>query len=379
VNRESLREHFEWFADWARGTSPLYATLARDIATDPALLELADRVPVDRAPANVFFAAVHSLLLDDVDHPLGAYDPTCVADENDARAPDDEAFGALQAFCDEYREELVEMLPTRRTQTNAVRRCTALVPAFGFVSRQVDRRPIALIEVGPSAGLNLCWDRYGYEYERADEADDSDAEDGPVVYGDASASVRLRSTLRGDGAPPLPDPPTSLPPVASRVGLDLNPLDVCNPDDVAWLLGLVWPEHTERHELLRAAIDAARENPPELRAGDALESLSTAVGEVPTETPVVVFDTQVRYQFDEAMDERYRALIRDLGADRELHWLSGNEAVEDVDGGLWLEHATVEREGDADGDPELVSRRLAAYQQHGRWIEWVGDERSRVQ
>lgn len=378
MNRDALREHFEWFADWARSTSPLYATLASHVAEDSELLSLADLVPTDRAPANVFFAAVHSLLLDDAEHPLSEYYPTCVGG-GDAREPDDAAFERLQAFCDEYREELIERLSTRRTQTNAVRRCAALVPAFESVSRQVDRRPLALVEVGPSAGLNLCWDRYGYEYERADEVGDSGAEGGPVVYGDASSSVRLRSTLRGDGTPPLPDPPASLPPVASRVGLDLNPLDVCDPDDVTWLLGLVWPEHTERHEMLRAAIDVAREDPPELRAGDALESLPTAVDEIPTETPVVVFDTQVRYQFDEAMDERYRALIRDLGADRELHWLSGNETVEDVDGGLWLEHTTVEHEGDADGDPELVSRRLAAYQQHGRWVEWVGDERSRVQ
>lgn len=379
MNRADLSAHFEWFADWARETSPLYTMLSQNVADDARLLELAALVPADRSPANVFFAAVHSLLLDGTNHPLRKYYPTCVADGDVARDPDDAAFEELQAFCAEYRDELVEMLPVRRTQTNAVRRCTALLPAFEYISRRVDGRPLALVEVGPSAGLNLCWDRYSYEYGREDgDAESADGE--KTVYGDPSSPVRLSSVLRGDsergekGELPLPNPPASLPPVASRVGLDLDPLDVTDDEDVTWLLGLAWPEHTERHELLRAAIDVARDDPPELRAGDALKSLPAAVEEVPSETPVVVFDTQVRYQFDEAMDERYRDLVRELGESRELHWLSGNEAVDGADGGLWLEHATVGQAGEEDGELRFVSQRLAAYQQHGRWVEWVGSE-----
>lgn len=387
MSHPDLAARFEEFADWARGTSPLYATLSRAIAADAELLALAAVIPPDRAPPNVFLAAVHSLLLDDGDHPLAAYYPTCV---EDARAPDADAASKFRTFCAEYREELTELLTTRRTQTNAVRRCAALLPAFEYVSRRVDRRPLALVEVGPSAGLNLCWDRYAYAYRSVEPTD----EENPTVYGDPTSSVRLTSTLRDGVAwnavdsndsvdsngfvtrnastapplldPPFPDPQTSLPSVASRVGLDLNPLDVTDPDDVMWLLGLVWPEHTDRHELLRNAIAIARKNPPELRTGDAVELLPAAVDDVPTDTPVCVFDTQARYQFDEATDDRYRELIRDLGTDREIHWLSGDEAVDGTEGGLWLAHGSVV-------GGELVERRLAAYQQHGRWVAWVDD------
>jgi hypothetical protein len=38
---------------------------------------------------------------------------------------------------------------------------------------------------------------------------------------------------------PLPD---RLPAIAWRTGLDLNPLDVTNDDDVRWLSCLVWPD-----------------------------------------------------------------------------------------------------------------------------------------
>jgi hypothetical protein len=93
--------------------------------------------------------------------------------------------------------------------------------------------------------------------------------------------------------------------------------------------------------------------------------LPAAVGEVPNDTPLVVFDTQVRYQFDEATDERYRELVRELGRDRELHWLSGHHVAEHTDAGFWLRHGRV------DGDGRLTEQNLAAYEQHGRWVEWV--------
>jgi hypothetical protein len=275
--------------------------------------------------------------------------------------PDDEAVTELHSFCAEHDTELAAMLPNRRTQTNAVRRCTALLPAFEYLSRRASRQPLALVEVGPSAGLNLCWDRYGYEY-----VDERTGKAISTVYGDASSPVRLTTDVRGVRSPPLPERPTELPAVASRVGLDRNPLDVTDHEDVTWLRSLIWPEHSERHALLRSAIAVAKDDPPRLRTGDVLETLTCAIDEVPRETPVVVFDTQVRYQFDGAMDAQYRELIRKIGAERDLHWLSGNEAVSGADNGLWLNHATVE-------DGRLREQRLAAYQQHGLWLEWVAE------
>ena len=43
-----------------------------------------------------------------------------------------------------------------------MQRCYALLPAFLACA---DGRPLDLIELGPSAGLNLLWDRYAYAYE----------------------------------------------------------------------------------------------------------------------------------------------------------------------------------------------------------------------
>ena len=67
--------------------------------------------------------------------------------------------------------------------------------------------------------------------------------------------------------------PAELPRVVWRAGIDLNPLDVRNPDDVAWLEALIWPEQDFRRERLRRAIAVARADPPLLVAGDLNDQL----------------------------------------------------------------------------------------------------------
>ncbi|WP_435175084.1 DUF2332 domain-containing protein [Halorussus sp. AFM4] len=352
MDRDDLPAHFEWFADWCVGTSPLYERLARGVAADPDLLALAAETPEGRSPAHLLFAAVHSLLLAGREAPLADYYPTVVAD---ARDPDDgDPVAAFRECCLANADEIRDLLATRRTQTNSVRRCTALLPAFETVSRRASRgradcdsrEPLALVEVGPSAGLNLLWDRYLYDYDPAGR------------YGDPESVVRIESAVRA-GDPPLP---AAFPPVASRVGVDVNPLDVTDEADARWLRALVWPEHAERHRTLRRSLAAAREHPPDLREGDALELLPEVVAELPDDRPVCLFDTQVRYQLGDDERDRFDALVADLGADRELYWVSGDAAADEYDQAIDLTLTTV--------DGGLRTERLGVYQQHGEWIAW---------
>lgn len=345
---KELREQFEWFADWCVGTSPLYERLARGVTDDTDLLELAAATPAGKSPPHLLLAAVQYLLLEGRDHRLAAFYPSVSTDPADPAECD--PVPAFREFALGHAEAIGELLATRRTQTNAVRRCTALVPAFEVVSRRAERRPLALVEVGPSAGLNLLWDRYAYEYGEAGR------------YGVLDAPVVLDSELRGERTPPLPE--DEFPPVSSRVGLDLDPLDVTDEADARWLKALVWPEHGERHALLDGALDVARSDPPELREGDALELLPAALAEIPDETPVCVFDTQVRYQFDDETRERFDDLLVAAGEERELYSLSGDQSADWTEQGIVLTLQTV-----ADG--ALATERLAAYEQHGRWVEWL--------
>ena len=91
--------------------------------------------------------------------------------------------------------------------------------------------------------------------------------------GRPAAGVRGRP-----GRPPLPAEP---PAVAWRGGIDLHPLDVTDDDAMALAANLVWPEHDDRRERLRAAVAVARADPPWLVRGDLLEALPALVEQAP--------------------------------------------------------------------------------------------------
>ena len=169
----------------------------------------------------------------------------------------------------ERRAEVEAVMFARRTQTNEPARCAVLLPLLAALPQ-----PLALLEAGASAGLCLLGDRYRYDY------------DGHRL-GEGAAPV-LRCRVDGD----VPLPP-ALPEVVWRAGLDLNPLDVTDPDQVRWLELLVWPGQEHRLEVLRAALDLARADPPRVVQGDLTTDLPTLAAEAPRDATLVIFHTAV--------------------------------------------------------------------------------------
>jgi hypothetical protein len=100
---------------------------------------------------------------------------------------------------------------------------------------------------------NLLFDRYSYDYA------------GHMIAGSDPDAPTLRCVPHGPV--PLPE---RLPATAWRAGLDLNPLDVTDDDDVRWLSCLVWPGEEDRQERLAAAVASARRDPPAVHRGDLL-------------------------------------------------------------------------------------------------------------
>src|SRR5204863_3139109 len=66
---------------------------------------------------------------------------------------------ALRALVADRDTELRAVMLARRTQTNEAARCATLVPLLARLPQ-----PLALLEVGASAGLCLLIDRYAYDY-----------------------------------------------------------------------------------------------------------------------------------------------------------------------------------------------------------------------
>ena len=351
-------DQFRDLAAWADGSDPLYAHLCRRVADDPELLALVETVPEGRQAPHLLLAAVQYLLDRDGDHRLARYYPSLTAD---ARDPDDDCYPAFREFCFDNADALRQLLSSCRTQTNSVRRSAVLYPAIAHVAARVDG-PVALVELGPSAGLNLLFDRYRYDY------------DGRVV-GSPDAPLTIESEVRG-GDPPLPDAP---PAIHSRVGIDLHPLDVTGPadavgqgpassqhatrsDDADWLRALVWPNHTERRELLAGALRIASVEPPQLVEGDLLDDSPAVLDAIPDDVPVCVFNTLVLYQVPESVCAELEATLCERMAERPLHWLTGAPELAD---GESVTLDWVRREAGA-----VCRDRLVEHDPHGAWLDW---------
>jgi hypothetical protein len=233
----------------ARGWSPTYEDWSLGVAADPDLLARLDDLPTPKRQPNLLFAAARYLGI-----PAGPY--------TDFR-------GAVR----DRWAEVSAVIRTKRTQTNEPNRCATLLPLLAALPQ-----PLALLEVGASAGLCLYPDRYSYRYTGHPRID---PDTGP------SAAV-LDCALTG----PAPIP-RRLPEVVWRAGIDLNPLDVHVEDDVRWLETLVWPEQDHRRARLAAAVDIARADPPHLVAGDLNEHLTALAAEKPAGATLVVFHTAV--------------------------------------------------------------------------------------
>jgi len=248
---ERIAERYRRFAQVeAQGHSPLYEMLAFHVAQAPEALSFLMRLPRERQQPNLFFAAIR----------LVAGTPASPQDFDQALR--------------EHADAIAKIMLSRTTQTNEPGRCASLLPALAQIYG-----PLALIEVGASAGLCLLPDAYGYDWGRQRlAAPDCSGASAPVFFCEASDATPL---------------PSRHPEIVWRAGLDLNPLNVSKDADVAWLEHLVWPEHEARLARLRAAISLASRHPPRVERGDLRKNLPELIAEAPADATVVVFHTAV--------------------------------------------------------------------------------------
>ncbi len=322
-------DNYRRFADEARGRSPQYEALAHAVASDGALLRFLESLPKPKRQPNLLFAAARYLL---------------------GEAPD---IASLRDLLARRGADLAAVMMDHRTQTNEPARCATLLPALAQLPP-----PLALIEVGASAGLTLLPDRYSYDY--------SGDFGGHRVAGLDPAAPTLRCAVRGPA--PLP---SRVPEIVWRAGLDLNPLDVTRDDDVAWLSCLVWPGEGDRAERLAAAIATARRDPPAVHRGDLLTDLPALAAQAPADATLVVFHSAVLAYVPVADRPGFARTVSGIVAGRGGAWLS-NEAS-GVVAGVPLTRAQAR---EAREHAALVLARdgrtpLALADGHGAWVHWL--------
>ncbi|MEA2574796.1 MAG: hypothetical protein QOH93_2094 [Chloroflexia bacterium] len=335
--RRIAKEQFE-------GYSPLYERLALGVAEDTEVLEVVSGAGQGKPVVTLlFFGSVHYLLLKGAEHPLAAYYPSVVDYDREPREGD--PYSAFHDFVLQNRGDIERLVQTRNVQTNEVQRCACLLPVFALLYKEVLKRPLALVEVGSSAGLHLLWDRYGYNY----------GED--LQFGDANSPVQLKCELRGKFRPPMPDP---FPKIGYRVGIDLNPIDVRDPDQVLWLRAMIWPEHQERAELLERAIAVARKDLPTLMKGDVFDLLPQAVRNAPRGTAICIYHSYTIMQLPKEARDRLTSMIGELSIDLPIYRIS-----QEWPGGEAAQVNLMRYAGNT-----YVEQHLADCHPHGLWLEW---------
>jgi hypothetical protein len=299
----------------AHGRSPRYETLAIAVASDEPILAFLACLPPGKQQPNLLFAAARYLL----------------------GAPAD--LGSLQMLVADRRSELAQVMQARRTQTNEPARCATLLPALAQLPQ-----PLALLEVGASAGLTLLVDRYSYDY------------GGHRIAGTDPRAPVLACQPRG----PVPLP-GRVPAIAWRAGLDLNPLDVTDADDVRWLECLLWPGEHGRAERLAGAVATARRDPPPVHRGDLLTDVPALARQAPADATLVIYHSAVLAYVTEPQRQQFARTVRGLGA----VWLS-NEGTGVLPGIPLPPH---------DGAPFILVRDgmapTAFTDPHGTWLQWL--------
>jgi hypothetical protein len=279
---ERLRRLFLFFAaTQGRGRSPVYEVLSEVAARDGDLIDLLLSAPVDQRRPSLLFAVVNLLLAEHRGAELAAYYPI----HGGRRSPDSRLAPAFSEFCAEHRDELARLLRDGSTQTNEIRRCVALRLGLDYVQRRWPG-PVALVEAGASAGLNLLFDRYRY---RLGGHDVPGAVESPVTI---SCEVREDEVKEDEGEEESPGGQLigPLTEITSRLGFDQRPVDLTDPAERAWLEAFIWPEQTSELATLRGAIDLALSTGlATVVRGDAVTDTASLLKGLPGSEPVVVF------------------------------------------------------------------------------------------
>ena len=247
--------------------SPLYAAVCRRLADLPIV---ADVAPDDRwdLPLRLLGALHYVALADGID-----------------------PWKSPEAVIADRRYWIAEFLATRRVQTNEVQRAWALLPAFLFLGAP----RLDLLELGPSAGLNLVWDRYRYRYANGS-------------WGPGEAALELAGEER------IPVPTDLLRrsvEVVRRRGVDLEPVDATTDEGGRLLKCFVWADQLDRLERFDRALAVLRLDPPKLITGDYVDLLPSLLRDRVDGALTVVYQT-ASTQYLSA--ERYAELQHALAA-----------------------------------------------------------------
>ncbi|MEQ6357075.1 DUF2332 domain-containing protein [Lysinibacillus sp. M3] len=299
-----LSKQFRTFAkNECENSSPLYEHLVNKIAEDDELLKVAAFIPQGQPVPNLLLASVQYLLSSSKDDLVQFYPSLTTTPKRIS-----EAYPVFKAFVLSHSDELKTLFQEKLVQTNEIRRCSYLYPMMTEIYER-HKKPLAFIEIGASAGLQLGMDQYNYCYNEQ------------LHINNSNNDFILSSENQGQ---PLPTSISNAPVVCNRVGIDLNPIDIHNEEELQWLQALIWPEHQERRLLLNQALPILKELDLQLIKGDAIKLIKDISREINEEAMLVVYHTHVANQIPMELRLELIEQLKEISIERPLYHCYNN-------------------------------------------------------
>lgn len=310
-------------------------TLSRETQTGRRVLDWPGD-PHPEALALRLAGGLHALALSGMDGDLSAaYPPNAVGDL-------DSVVSAALMRHDAWLSAWLDNPP----QTNETARSAVLLPGFLAIARETGV-PLALTEIGSSAGLNLFFDRFRYRY-------------GETDWGDPDYPTSLAPQMRGT----VPDLSGEVI-IANRAGSDIAPLNLESEGDRLRLRGYIWADQNERLARLDAAIHVARQGAVTLETAGAADFVTRQLASRKAGACLVLFHSVVWQYLPENTRQAIQTAMRRAGAeatpDAPLAWLA-METLKNTDPHPVLQLTLW---------PGGRTRTLALADFHGRWMEWL--------
>ncbi|MBK9573901.1 MAG: DUF2332 domain-containing protein [Rhodoferax sp.] len=366
---QPLADDWLHFAAMECTQDPLYVAICRLVAQSPELLSLCLLTRPEQRRPNLLLAAIHERVLLGVSHALCDYFPSV----GGQRAPDAGLATALHDFVAQQQEPISAHLRSSHTQTNEIGRCAVLWPVLAHIAQAADGAPLALLDVGSSAGLNLGVDAYTVSYQR---------EGGEWLVGGEPCDdvAQVRCDLRGDGNPldRLTDKGGAWR-LTHRLGLDPLPVDVHDAQATRWLQACVWPCDTVRQHRLRLALDMARQRswPVQQTGPDSVDAILAWLDSLPGDVQPVVLNSWVLCYFSDQDRAHHEQAMVDLVRERGAVWVSAEAPS--------LRPTDMALPATPPNDPkgatlwcqvshpagEVRQRALAWSHPHGAWLQWL--------
>lgn len=308
VSGSSIPEQCRQQVDWCEKLgSPLYSHLLSRCAEayeDGGLLRELLQPHEKDSEASVlplrFMGAVHRLVLEGRAPGLARFYPSVGGTVDFS-----EVWEAFRVVLQEHTDSLRRLIE-QPVQTNEVGRCGSLLGGFGLTAERTGL-PLRLLEIGSSAGLNLRWDEYRYEWPGGS-------------WGNAASRVRLENVFV-DNAPFLPSRIN----VIERGGCDPAPVDITADSGRITLLSYIWPDQLDRMHRLKAAIEIARALPCVIEKMHGAEWLKGRLRNSFVGAATIVFHSAVWQYISEPEQHQIVTIIEDAGKsaskDAPVAWL----------------------------------------------------------